>query len=126
MLKNIREKGLDEVLVIYKLDVIIVFIGLVVWKIDLINGDFFLGGSLFLVVCVGYFNIIVFMGWIEGFLVGIFFFSGVWKEFLLIEMVYVYEQVLMYWKVLIFKESQEEIKWEIRSEYSGFFIFCFI
>ena len=105
MLKNTREKGLDEALATHKLDAIIAPTGSAAWKIDPINGDLFLGGSSSPAARAGYPNITVPMGWIEGLPVGISFFSGAWKEPLLIEMAYAYEQASMHRKAPTFKES---------------------
>lgn len=105
MLKNTREKGIDEALATHELDAIIAPTGSAAWKIDPINGDLFLGGSSSPAARAGYPNITVPMGWIEGLPVGISFFSGAWKEPLLIEMAYAYEQASMHRKAPTFKES---------------------
>ncbi|NRB47874.1 MAG: amidase [Saprospiraceae bacterium] len=105
MLKNTREKGIDEALATQELDAIIAPTGSAAWKIDPINGDLFLGGSSSPAARAGYPNITVPMGWIEGLPVGISFFSGAWMEPLLIEMAYAYEQASMHRKAPTFKES---------------------
>lgn len=69
-------KGIDEVFEKYEFDVIFGFIGGFVWVIDLVGGDYFMGiGSSFLVVILGYFNVMVFVGDVFGLLMGVSFFG---------------------------------------------------
>ncbi len=105
MLKNTREKGIDEAIAEHELDAIIAPTGSAAWKIDPINGDLFLGGSSSPAARAGYPNITVPMGWIEGLPVGISFFSGAWQEPLLIEIAYAYEQASMHRKAPTFRAS---------------------
>lgn len=105
MLKNTREKGIDEALATHQIDAIIAPTGSAAWKIDPINGDLFLGGSSSPAARAGYPNITVPMGWIEDLPVGISFFSGAWTEPLLIEIAYAYEQASQHRKAPTFKES---------------------
>lgn len=105
MLKNTREKGLDEAIATHQLDAIIAPTGSAAWKTDPINGDHFLGGSSSPAARAGYPNITVPMGWIEGLPVGISFFGGAWTEPLLIEMAYAYEQASMHRKAPTFIAS---------------------
>lgn len=93
-------EGIDKIMAIYELDVLIVFIGVLAWKIDYVNGDYYILGSFFFVVWAGYFNISVFMGFIEGLLIGLFFYGIVWSELVLIGLVYDFEQVWGVWWVL--------------------------
>lgn len=92
MLKAAREDGIDKVMNENKLDALVAPTGSAAWKIDLINGDFFIGGSSSLAAIAGYPTITVPMGFIDELPVGISFFGRAWTESLLIEIAYGFEQ----------------------------------
>jgi amidase len=62
------------------------------WKIDLINGDFYLGGSSMVAAAAGYPAITVPAGEAFELPLGITFMAGAWSEPALITMAYAYEQ----------------------------------
>jgi amidase len=92
MLKAAREEGIDKVMNENKLDALVAPTGSAAWKIDLINGDFFVGGSSSLAAISGYPSITVPMGFIDELPVGISFFGRAWTESVLIEIAYGFEQ----------------------------------
>lgn len=92
MLKATRENGIDKLLKENKLDVLMAPTGGPAWKIDMINGDLFLGSSSSYAAISGYPDISVPMGFIDGLPVGISFFGKAWSEPLLLEIAYAYEQ----------------------------------
>ncbi|HSH67788.1 MAG TPA: amidase family protein, partial [Bacteroidia bacterium] len=92
MLKATRENGIDKLLKENKLDVLMAPTGGPAWKIDMINGDLFLGTSSSYAAISGYPDISVPMGFIDGLPVGISFFGKAWSEPLLLEIAYAYEQ----------------------------------
>jgi amidase len=62
------------------------------WKIDLINGDHYIGGSSSYPARAGYPNITVPMGAVHGMPVGLSFFGPALSEPTLIEIAFAYEQ----------------------------------
>jgi amidase len=92
MLKAAREDGIDKVMNENNLDALVAPTGSAAWKIDLINGDFFIGGSSSLAAISGYPTITVPMGFIDELPVGISFFGKAWSEPVLIEIAYGFEQ----------------------------------
>jgi amidase len=87
-----REDGIDALLADHELDGLVAPTGSPAWKIDLINGDHFLGGSSSYPARAGYPHITVPMGWVHGLPVGLSFFGTALSEPTLIEMAYAYEQ----------------------------------
>lgn len=92
MLKATREDGIDKLLQEYNLDALVAPTGSPAWKTDLVNGDHFIGGSSSLAAIAGYPSITVPMGFVNDLPVGVSFFSTAWREPLLIEIAYAYEQ----------------------------------
>lgn len=91
-LQGSRDKGIDRVMIEYRLDAIIAPTGSPAWKTDHINGDAFMVGSSSPAAIAGYPNITVPMGFIGNLPVGISFFGRAWSEPVLIETAYAYEQ----------------------------------
>jgi amidase len=92
ILKGAREDGIDLLMNRYHLDVLMAPTGAPAWKTDLINGDFYLGGSSSWAAIAGYPSITVPMGFIGELPVDISFFGRAWSEPVLIEVAYAYEQ----------------------------------
>jgi len=99
MLKATRESGIDSLMNSNDLDALIAPTGSPAWKIDLLLGDHFIGGSSSLAAISGYPAITVPMGFVESMPVGITFFGRAWSEPVLIEIAYSYEQVTKQRKV---------------------------
>jgi amidase len=99
MIKATREDGIDKVMTIYKLDAIMAPTGSPAWKTDLLLGDHFVGGSSSLAAISGYPAISVPMGFIDDLPVGVTFFGRAWKESVLLEIAYSYEQGTKHRKV---------------------------
>jgi len=91
MLQGSRRQGLDRVMDKNHLDAIIGPTGGPAWKTDLVNGDHFMVGCSS-IAAIGYPNITVPMGFIQGLPVGISFFGRAWSEPVLIQMAYDFEQ----------------------------------
>jgi amidase len=87
-----RDQGIDAALAARRLDAIVAPSGGPAWKIDLVTGDHFLGGSSSAAAVAGYPNITVPAGQVHGLPVGISFFSGAWREPELLRFAYCYEQ----------------------------------
>ncbi len=87
------KKGIDAVMDSHKLDAIIAPTGGPAWKIDLINGDHFGGGSSSMAAVSGYPSITVPNGFVHGLPVGISFFGRAFSEEILISIAYAYEQI---------------------------------
>jgi amidase len=83
----------------YKLDAIMAPTGSPAWKTDLLLGDHFVGGSSSLAAISGYPAISVPMGFIDDLPVGVTFFGMAWKESVLLEIAYSYEQRTKHRKV---------------------------
>ncbi len=88
-----REKGIDLALDKYNLKAIIAPSGGPAWKIDLINGDHYGGGSSQPAAVSGYPNITVPAGFLSGLPVGISFMGGNFSEHDLIGFAYAFEQI---------------------------------
>lgn len=99
MLKATRENGIDKLLKEHKLDALMAPTGGPAWKIDMINGDLFLGSSSSYAAISGYPDISVPMGFIDELPVGISFFGKAWSEPTLLEIAYSYEQATKHRKV---------------------------
>jgi amidase len=87
-----REKGIDRLVAGHELDALIAPTGSPAWKIDLINGDHFIGGSSSYPARAGYPNITVPMGAVHGMPVGLSIFGPAWSEPTLIEIAYAFER----------------------------------
>jgi amidase len=87
-----REEGIDRIVAEHDLDALVAPTGSPAWKIDLINGDHFMGGSSTLAACAGYPNISVPMGSVHGLPVGLSFFGPKLSEPVLVEIAFAYEQ----------------------------------
>ena len=92
MLKATREEGIDKVMDTYRLDAIMAPTGSPAWKTDMLLGDHFVGGSSSLAAISGYPAITVPIGFVNELPVGVTFFGKAWKEPLLLEIAYSYEQ----------------------------------
>lgn len=88
-----REKGLDLTLEKHKLNAVIAPTGGPAWKIDLINGDHYGGGSSQSAAVSGYPGITVPAGFLWGLPVGISFLGGNYSEPELIGYAYAFEQI---------------------------------
>ncbi len=91
-LRTTREQGIDHLVEQHELDALVAPTGSPAWKIDLINGDHFLGGSSTYPAVAGYPNITVPMGQVSGMPVGLSFFGPALSEATLIEIAFSYEQ----------------------------------
>ncbi len=92
MQRACREDGIDKLVDEHTLDVLIAPTGSPSWKIDLINGDHYIGGSSSYPARAGYPNITVPMGAVHGMPVGLSFFGPALSEPTLIEIAFAYEQ----------------------------------
>jgi len=90
--KATRDDGIDRLLTEHQLDALIAPTGSPAWKIDLIDGDHFLGGSSSYAARAGYPHITVPMGQVHGMPVGLSFFGASLSEPVLIEIAFAYEQ----------------------------------
>lgn len=86
-------QGIDRTMDDHDLDAIIAPTGGPAWKIDLINGDHFGGGSSGPAAIAGYPNITLPVGDVRGLPVGISFFGRAWSEPMLLRLAYGFEQV---------------------------------
>lgn len=87
-----RQDGIDAVMDRYQLDAIVAPTGSPAWKIDLINGDHFLGASSSPAAIAGYPLITVPAGYAFGLPVGITFMGRAYSEPTLIRLAYAFEQ----------------------------------
>jgi len=87
-----RGGGIDRLVGEHQLDALIAPTGAPAWKIDLVNGDHFIGGSSTPAAVAGYPNITVPMGAVHGLPVGLSIFGPAFSEPTLIEIAYGYEQ----------------------------------
>lgn len=87
-----RQDGIDAVMEQYQLDAIVAPTGSPAWKIDLINGDHFLGASSSPAAIAGYPLITVPAGYAFGLPVGITFMGRAYSEPTLIRLAYAFEQ----------------------------------
>jgi amidase len=86
------KEGIDATMDKDKLDAIVAPTGGPAWLTDIVNGDFFGGGSSEFAAVSGYPNINVTAGFDYGLPVGISFFGRAWSEPILIKLAYAYEQ----------------------------------
>jgi amidase len=90
--KLARKKGIDKTMEDHKLDVLVAPTSGPATLIDLVNGDYGVGGSSSLPAVAGYPHITVPAGWVWGLPVGISFFGRAWSEPTLIRIAYAFEQ----------------------------------
>lgn len=83
--------GIDATLAEYDLDLLIAPTTAPAWKIDLINGDHYLGSASSPAAVAGYPHISVPMGFVEHLPVGMSFFASAGDEGILIEAAYAFE-----------------------------------
>lgn len=102
-----RTEGIDATLKKFKLDAIVAPTGGPAWKIDLITGDHFLGGSSSPAARSGYPNITVPAGFVFGLPVGISFFGGPYQEPKLIKLAYAFEQATKHREKPRFRNSAD-------------------
>ncbi len=86
-----REDGIDALIAEHDLDALVAPTGAPAWKIDLINGDHFIGGSSTYAAVSGYPNITLPMGDVHGMPVGLSIFGPRLSEPVLIEIAYGFE-----------------------------------
>lgn len=87
-----RKDGIDAVLKRYQLDAVVAPTNAPATKIDLVNGDHFLGGTSTPAAVAGYPLVTVPAGYIAGLPVGITFMGGAFSEETLIRCAYAFEQ----------------------------------
>ncbi|MGI8486819.1 MAG: amidase family protein [Thermomicrobiales bacterium] len=87
-----REDGIDAVLKKYQLDAIVAPTNAPATKIDLVNGDHWMGGTSTAAAVAGYPLVTVPAGYIAGLPVGITFMGGAFSEETLIRCAYAFEQ----------------------------------
>ena len=87
-----REDGIDALVKGRDLDALIAPTGAPAWKIDLLDGDHFLGGLSSYPAIAGYPHLTVPMGAVQGMPVGLSIFGPALSEPGLIEIAYAYEQ----------------------------------
>jgi amidase len=87
-----RRDGIDRLIAEHDLDALVAPTGAPAWKIDLIDGDHFLGGCSSYPAMAGYPHITVPMGQVQSMPVGLSFMGAALSEPTLIEMAYAYEQ----------------------------------
>ncbi len=85
-------EGIDRAMDDHRLDAIFAVTGGPPWKIDLVNGDHFGGGSSTPAAVSGYPNITVPGGYVHGLPVGVSFFGRAWSEPTLLRIAYGFEQ----------------------------------
>ena len=86
------EEGIDAVMDAENLDALVTPTGSPPWKIDLVNGDLFLGGSSSPAAVAGYPAVSVPAGYSFGLPVGITFTGRAWSEPTLVKLAYAFEQ----------------------------------
>jgi amidase/aspartyl-tRNA(Asn)/glutamyl-tRNA(Gln) amidotransferase subunit A len=84
--------GIDATLAEYEVDLLVAPTTAPAWKIDLVNGDHYLGSASSPAAVAGYPHITVPMGFVQHLPVGMSFFAGANSEAVLIEAAYAYEQ----------------------------------
>lgn len=87
-----REEGMDAALAEHNLDALVAPTTSPAFKIDLINGDHFLGGSSSFAAVAGYPSITVPAGFAFGLPVGMTFFGRAYSEPVLLRLAYAFEQ----------------------------------
>ncbi len=87
-----QQHGIDNLLKQHNLDLLIAPTTGPAWKIDLVNGDHYLGAASTVAAMSGYPHITVPMGYVHGLPVGMSFISGKLQEGTLIEAAYGFEQ----------------------------------
>lgn len=92
LVRSFSRSGIDGLLDANDLDVLVAPSNTPAWKIDLVVGDHWLGGSSSFAARAGYPHITVPMGFVHGLPVGLSFFAGAYSEPVLIEAAYAYEQ----------------------------------
>jgi amidase len=92
LVQNASRGGIDGLIAEHELDALVAPTGAPAWKIDLINGDHFMGGSSSYPARAGYPNITVPMGRVRSMPVGLSFIGAALSEPTLIEMAYAFEQ----------------------------------
>lgn len=93
-----RNNGIDAVLQEYQLDAIVAPTNAPSTKIDLVNGDHFLGGSSTPAAIAGYPLVTVPAGYRFGLPVGITFMGTAFSEATLVKLAYAFEQRIAVWR----------------------------
>ncbi|MBA3276892.1 MAG: amidase [Chloroflexia bacterium] len=92
-----RDNGLDAALESNALDALIAPTNAPATKIDLVNGDFFIGGTSTLAAIAGYPLVTVPAGYRHGLPIGVTFMGGAFSEETLIRLAYAFEQQVQVW-----------------------------
>ncbi len=100
-----RDEGLDRVVKEHRLDAVVAPSGGPAWKIDLVNGDHYGGGSSAAAAVSGYGAITVPAGFIFGLPVGLSFIGPAFSEPRLLSMAYAFEQETSVRKPPTFRKS---------------------
>jgi amidase len=87
-----RDRGIDAVMTLHRLDAIIAPTTGPAWPTDLVNGDHILGASSTPAAVAGYPTITVPAGYVEELPVGLSFIGRAWSEARLISLAHAYEQ----------------------------------
>jgi amidase len=90
--KSLTRNMIDKTLVEQNVQALIMPTNAPAWKIDLINGDHYIGGTSDLAAISGYPSITVPAGQVHGLPVGLSFVGKAWDEATLIRLAYAYEQ----------------------------------
>lgn len=102
-----RKEGIDATLAKHKLDAIVAPTQAAPWLIDLVNGDWYSGGSTSPAAVAGYPTITVPAGYVRGLPVGISFVGAAWSEAKLIRLAYAFEQATKVRKPPRLRETAE-------------------
>jgi amidase len=92
LVQNASRVGIDDLMAEHEIDALVAPTGAPAWKIDLVNGDHFMGGCSSYPARAGYPHITVPMGMVQSLPVGLSFMGAAMTEPTLIEMAYAYER----------------------------------
>lgn len=93
-----RDNGIDTALAEHQLDALVAPTNGPATKIDLVNGDHWLGGTSTLAAIAGYPLVTVPAGFRHGLPVGITFMGGAFSESTLVKLAYAFEQQVQAWQ----------------------------
>ncbi|MEM8997159.1 MAG: amidase family protein, partial [Acidobacteriota bacterium] len=91
-LRTMRQDGIDKAIAEHELDAFVAPSNGPSWRIDLVNGDNFGGGSSTPAAVAGYPAITVPAGFVQGLPVGLSIFAGAFEEPKILRIAYAYEQ----------------------------------
>jgi len=92
-----RDNGLEAALQQNSLDALVAPTNAPATKIDLVNGDFFIGGTSTLAAIAGYPLVTLPAGYRHGLPIGITFMGGAYSEETLVRLAYAFEQQVQVW-----------------------------